>query len=1049
MATVVNTLYPPAIASQMPAFIYNDAATVYFSISSYDKPDDIAYIHVSVTDQRTNKNVLIGHNETSDFYPAIIPYMLNTSSEYQCAVKVSDRAYKITIPSSAIKGGFLPNQFYKVQIRFQLKSDDSSTGSDNPCKYFNLLQSSTPGNNQLLNGLLNKYKPYFSEWSTVCLIRPIYSPEIFYTDQSSGISKFSLDSSGNPPSFPPGEIRISGYLDFYKTKSGDSVYDMADRSNEKLKSYKISVVANRGVNDTSRVSELPDDTVFISGEEVFTSYGIDQNEINTTIDIRNLKVEKAYVKITITTTNNYTFSRYYAFSVNIDSEDTPWIITPIIDDENGTIILNLDPSENNTDDTQFGFLHIWRSSSFSDFSDWEEIAVYKLDADIKNIQHIDNTVGSLIGYKYSIQYENTKGLFYRMKESSILMLDFYGALLSRGNKTLKISFDFNASQLTPTVNRAVFNTLGGKYPKFAENAVMNYKKYSITGKISSQNDDNSIIYSPLKDKNRNINNDLYELLKDNAQYNEISTFLTKQDIIGKQFYDYYYEKKGQQDNNIHGSNSDSHKEDEYKKWEQTLQYDDYMWEREYREQVIKWLNDGEPKLFRTMTEGNLAVMLTDISLTPTNSLSRRLWDFSATMYEIEDGNSIEILDALGIYNIKDETFEDLTNINSSEDEETMSSSIYYIGQSFEYSNSDSTLCEFLKEKISGTFRGIKEDRYLSKSAGNLYLQKVKIQFLNKPHIFIKEDGRYRVASENDMEDENIREKLIDSFYGYYIKVTFYNDSNPENPYITDQEFWINDKGYIQFPAELKIADISFPYMNEELCLDGHVDNTIIDYVVHYKEVVNNSKVKSNTYTVRSLVGQESGKYNSGESIGTNIFKRYTFTEYAGNSNTGTTKIISVQKMNYWKGISLETEPYTTVELIYADNTLDNISDNERNKYVTVGETGILSFNKQIEIADIIAIGRRMTLSSDFNFMREHEYYKYIGEESFNSINEIEYPQNNWVYTSNGKEYIYHEGHFYDFERMDNDAEEIGIAKIPINVILNYSGSITKSVYGNE
>jgi hypothetical protein len=52
-----------------------------------------------------------------------------------------------------------------------------------------------------------------------------------------------------------------------------------------------------------------------------------------------------------------------------------------------------------------------------------------------------------------------------------------------------------------------------------------------------------------------------------------------------------------------------------------------------------------------MPEGNVAVMLTDVSLTPMTQLGRRLYQFSATLYEVGDGYSLESLDKLGIIDI--------------------------------------------------------------------------------------------------------------------------------------------------------------------------------------------------------------------------------------------------------------------------------------------------------------------------------------------------------------------------------------------------------------
>ena len=83
-------------------------------------------------------------------------------------------------------------------------------------------------------------------------------------------------------------------------------------------------------------------------------------------------------------------------------------------------------------------------------------------------------------------------------------------------------------------------------------------------------------------------------------------------------------------------------------------HDDWLYEREYRDAVEEWLNNGKPKLFRSMTEGNMIVMLDGVSMTPDTVLGRRLYDFSATMYEIGDGKDIESIASLGLFEIIDE-----------------------------------------------------------------------------------------------------------------------------------------------------------------------------------------------------------------------------------------------------------------------------------------------------------------------------------------------------------------------------------------------------------
>jgi hypothetical protein len=72
-----------------------------------------------------------------------------------------------------------------------------------------------------------------------------------------------------------------------------------------------------------------------------------------------------------------------------------------------------------------------------------------------------------------------------------------------------------------------------------------------------------------------------------------------------------------------------------------------------------------------MTEGNMVVMLMDIQLTPNSQLGRRIYNFSATVYEVAEGYSLDTLKDLGIINIQD----DFTNRN--EDEEKNESNVSY------------------------------------------------------------------------------------------------------------------------------------------------------------------------------------------------------------------------------------------------------------------------------------------------------------------------------------------------------------------------------------
>jgi hypothetical protein len=54
--------------------------------------------------------------------------------------------------------------------------------------------------------------------------------------------------------------------------------------------------------------------------------------------------------------------------------------------------------------------------------------------------------------------------------------------------------------------------------------------------------------------------------------------------------------------------------------------------------VLDWLTNGEPKLFRSPSEGNYIVRLMNSSLSPNETVGRMLHTFSSTAYEIAECN---------------------------------------------------------------------------------------------------------------------------------------------------------------------------------------------------------------------------------------------------------------------------------------------------------------------------------------------------------------------------------------------------------------------------
>ena len=59
-------------------------------------------------------------------------------------------------------------------------------------------------------------------------------------------------------------------------------------------------------------------------------------------------------------------------------------------------------------------------------------------------------------------------------------------------------------------------------------------------------------------------------------------------------------------------------------------------ERDFKLEVLDWLNNGKSKLFRSPTEGNYIVRLMNSSLAPNDQLGRVLHTFTSTAYEVEE-----------------------------------------------------------------------------------------------------------------------------------------------------------------------------------------------------------------------------------------------------------------------------------------------------------------------------------------------------------------------------------------------------------------------------
>ena len=534
MQTIVN-LYPPLTNTYEKAFLINsddkekNICKVYFSLSKYNNIEDIKNVQISISNQYTNLSVL---NE--DLYPSEIK-IDNVKLDNSIT---TDYKYYIEIEPGDLKNNnFEYNQYYKIQLRFT-------------SVYATNISLALP---QAISNWLNENESYFSEWSTVCLVRGISQPIVTIQNLSPN---------------------IENYWDYSSTVDliGRITYSYFAET-EYLKNYRIKLYNSN--------NELLTD----SGDIISNDYDT-RNVINYTFKYNFSEGEDYYFTFSYTTQNLYSETlTYNIILVNDFTDILEAKLECIKDEENGRIGIRI-LGEYNAKDF-IGDIVFKRCSSKTDFTIWEDLKIISVTK-ISNLDYVlyDYTIESGVFYKYSAQKKNNKGncgTSIKTKEPISIIFDY--SFLTTSDRQLKLKFDNNISSFKHNLSQSITTTLGSRYPFIRKNGNTDYIQFPITCLISANQDEDNI-------------------------------FTSKEEIYGqwKYLYDDY--------NELNGINK----------------FYDYNYERKFRDLVLNWLNNNEVKLFRSPTEGNILIKITDVSLTPRQSLSRMLWEFSCTAYEIDECN---------------------------------------------------------------------------------------------------------------------------------------------------------------------------------------------------------------------------------------------------------------------------------------------------------------------------------------------------------------------------------------------------------------------------
>lgn len=216
----------------------------------------------------------------------------------------------------------------------------------------------------------------------------------------------------------------------------------------------------------------------------------------------------------------------------------------------------------------------------------------------------DFTIQQGVTYRYALQQIDDTQVSQKLFSNKVYA-DFEDMYLYDGQRQLKIRFDPKVPSFKTTHLEAKLNTIGGKYPFFFRNGHTEYKEFNISGLISMLGDNNKFFY----------------------KWSEMETPEARAGTPAI--------RPAAKQNYIDSISSN------------------IALEREFKIEVLNWLNNGKPKLFRSATEGNYVVRLMNISLSPNDTLGRMLHTFSAQASEIMDCTFANLLEHHLINHIPD------------------------------------------------------------------------------------------------------------------------------------------------------------------------------------------------------------------------------------------------------------------------------------------------------------------------------------------------------------------------------------------------------------
>lgn len=428
---------------------------------------------------------------------------------------------------------------------------------------------------------LNENAMKFSEWSTVCTVKAIGKmdliiPVLDYNTQDEN----QVHTDDTVTALYLSTINFFGRI-------------VSEDPSEVL--YKYSL----------KIFDANDNLLEDSGE-LYSNYFQNNNEFNYLIKYEFQDNHEYKLVFNYVTNNEYNFTLINRINISLiqttkinckilsceNDEDN--IMTEYTsfqeEEEEGRVCLKLYADNENLYN---GNICIRRSSSKTNFTEWNDIKIFNVaQQTINSLPCIyDYTIESGVFYRYGVQSIDDMGNRGTLvKIDNLIMRNFeYSYLLGENNQQLKLMFNNTMPNYKIQLMESKVETIGGQYPIITRNSALKYRILPINGLISFWMDENKIF----TDKLKIYGSDVAPL------YTEIWEL-----------------KRGE-------------------RFEVQRQYD-YTYERDFRQVVLNFLHNGKPKLFKSPTEGNIIVRLTEINCVPNQSTDRMIYEFTSTGNELAE-----------------------------------------------------------------------------------------------------------------------------------------------------------------------------------------------------------------------------------------------------------------------------------------------------------------------------------------------------------------------------------------------------------------------------